>query len=128
MLKKFLFLSIPLFLFIGCVTTTVSTKPALDINGSSSKIDVYVDQLKEDNNKQILIEEQNKTYTDKIKDLADEAIASNEYWINEAKKEGISIGYDQGVEDQKTKDNSIITQLENALKERGVEINYVEKE
>lgn len=128
MLKKFLFLSIPLFLFISCATTTVSTKPALDINGSSSKIDVYVDQLKEGNNKQILIEEQNKTYTDKIKDLADEAIASNEYWINEAKKEGISIGYDQGVEDQKTKDNSIISQLENALKERGVEINYVEKE
>lgn len=126
MIKKFIFLLLP-FLFINCATISFSTKDAVDISNSSSKIDIYLSQQKENSGKLELIENQNKIYTDKIKDLTDEAIKSNEYYINKAKIEGIEEGYNKGIEEQKSKDQIIIDQLTKELDKRGVEINYVQE-
>lgn len=128
MIKKILILILPVFLFISCATTTVSTKDALDISNSSSKIDIYIDTSKDNIGKQELIETQNKVYTSKIKELTDEAEKSAEYYIYKAKIEGIEEGYNKGTSEQKIKDQEVIDQLSKKLNELGVEINYVEKE
>lgn len=102
------------FGLISCQTTkAVSTQPAIDATNAAAKIEVYVDRQRENVAKSEEIEALNKTYTDKIKDLADEAIASDEYYKNEARKEGFEEGW-----------SSYKEFIEPILREHNIEVIY----
>lgn len=111
---EYLIICVLCFGLISCQTTkTVSTQPAIDASNATAKIEVYVDKQKESLAKSEEIEALNKTYTDKIKDLADEAIASDEYYKNEARKEGFNEGW-----------NSYKEFIEPILREHNIEVIY----